>query len=157
MTIWIGLDPGSISGALGALDARGDYLDSFEIQHKDKNILPLVFKNMILRCIDPKEGAEICMELVHSMPNQGVASTYQFARAVGVISAVAELTNYPFHLVTPQKWKKYFHLTSDKNESLDLARSFWPEAKLIRKKDGNRAEALLIALYLKDQINGKRD
>jgi crossover junction endodeoxyribonuclease RuvC len=157
MSIWIGIDPGSISGALGALDARGDYLDSFEIQHKDKNILALVFKNHLLKVIDPKEGAEICMELVHSMPNQGVASTYQFARAVGVISAVAELTNYPFHLVTPQKWKKYFHLTSDKNESLDLARSFWPEAKLTRKKDGNRAEALLIALYWKDQINGKRD
>jgi len=25
------------------------------------------------------------------------------------------------------------------------------------QKDGNRAEALLIALYWKDQINGKRD
>jgi len=97
------------------------------------------------------------MESVHSMPGQGVASSFQFGRAVGVISAVAELTNYPFHLVTPQRWKKYFHLTADKNESLDLARSFWPEAKLIRKKDGNRAEALLIALYWKDQINGKRD
>ena len=97
------------------------------------------------------------MEAVHSMPNQGVASSFQFGRAVGVISAVAELTNYPFHLVTPQKWKKYFHLTSDKNESLDLARSFWPEAKLTLKKHGNRAEALLIALYWKDQINGKRD
>ena len=116
MTIWIGLDPGSISGAVGALDSNGDYLDSFMIEHKDKNILPLVFKNMILRCIDPREGAEICMEAVHSMPNQGVASSFQFGRAVGVISAVAELTNYPFHLVTPQKWKNklvfnFFFLT----------------------------------------------
>ncbi len=92
MTIWIGLDPGSISGAVGALDSNGDYLDSFMIEHKDKNILPLVFKNMILRCIDPREGAEICMESVHSMPGQGVASSFQFGRAVGVISAVAELT-----------------------------------------------------------------
>jgi len=157
MTIYLGLDPGSISGAVGALDSNGDYLDSFMIEHKDKNILPLVFKNMVLRCIDPREGAEICMESVHSMPGQGVASSFQFGRAVGVISAVAELTNYPFHLVTPQKWKKYFHLTSDKNESLDLARSFWPEAKLLRKKDGNRAEALLIALYWREQINGKQD
>ena len=105
----------------------------------------------------PKEGAEICMEAVHSMPGQGVSSSFQFGRAVGVISAVAELTNYPFHLVSPQKWKKHFHLTSDKNESLDLARYFWPEAKLIRKKDGNRAEALLIALYWHDQINGKQN
>ncbi len=33
MTIWIGLDPGSISGAVGALDSNGDYLDSFMIEH----------------------------------------------------------------------------------------------------------------------------
>ncbi len=30
--VWIGLDPGSISGAVGALDANGDYLDSFMIE-----------------------------------------------------------------------------------------------------------------------------
>ena len=38
MTIYLGLDPGSISGAVGALDSNGDYLDSFMIEHKDKNI-----------------------------------------------------------------------------------------------------------------------
>ena len=63
MTIWIGIDPGSISGALGALDARGDYLDSFEIQHKDKHILALVFKNHLLKIIDPKEDAQIVFSL----------------------------------------------------------------------------------------------
>lgn len=92
MTIWIGIDPGSISGALGALDARGDYLDSFEIQHKDKHILALVFKNHLLKIIDPKEDAQICMEYVWSLPGNGSASSFQFGRAVGVISAVAELT-----------------------------------------------------------------
>jgi hypothetical protein len=83
------------------------------------------------------------MEQVHSMPNQGVSSTFAFGRAVGVISAVCELTRYPVHLVTPQKWKKHFHLSSDKNESLDMARYLWPEAKLKLKKDINKAEALL--------------
>ncbi len=33
MTIYLGLDPGSISGAVGALDSNGDYLDSFMIEH----------------------------------------------------------------------------------------------------------------------------
>ena len=88
------------------------------------------------------------------MPNQGLASTWNFARAVGVISAVCELTRYPVHLVTPQKWKKHFHLTADKNESLDMARYLWPEAKLKLKKDINKAEALLIAEYLRHTING---
>jgi crossover junction endodeoxyribonuclease RuvC len=94
------------------------------------------------------------MEQVHSMPNQGVSSTFSFGRAVGVISAVCELTRYPVHLVTPQRWKKHFHLTADKNESLDMARYLWPEAKLKLKRDGNKAEALLIAEYLRHTING---
>jgi len=152
--VYIGIDPGSVSGALGAITHDGSYLDSFNIEHKDKHIRALVFKSRILSIVDVKEGAEICMEQVHSMPNQGVSSTFAFGRAVGVISAVCELTNYPFHLVTPQRWKKHFGLTADKNEALDLARKLFPAAKLKLKKDINRAEALLIAEYWRQQING---
>ena len=152
--IYIGIDPGSVNGALGAIDSQGAYIEAFNIEHQDKHILALVFKSRILGLVDPKIGAEICMEQVHSMPNQGVSSTFSFGRAVGVISAVCELTRYPVHLVTPQKWKKHFHLTADKNESLDMARYLWPEAKLKYKKDGNKAEALLIAEYLRHTING---
>jgi Holliday junction resolvasome RuvABC endonuclease subunit len=154
MTIYIGVDAGSVNGALGAIDHNGKYVESFMIEHKDKHILALVFKSRILSIVDPKEGAQICMEQVHAMPKQGISSTWNFARAVGVISAVCELTNYPFHLVSPQKWKKHFNLTADKNEALDLARKLFPKAPLKLKKDINRAEALLIARYWKDQIHG---
>jgi len=154
MTIYIGCDPGSVSGAIGALDDQGNYLEAFDIEHRDKHILALVFKSRLLSIIDPKEGAEICMEQVHSMPNQGVSSTFAFGRAVGVISAVCELTRYPVHLVTPQRWKKHFHLSADKNESLDMARYYWPEAKLNLKRHGNKAEALLIAEYLRHELHG---
>jgi Holliday junction resolvasome RuvABC endonuclease subunit len=145
--IYIGIDAGSVNGALGAIDHDGNYVESFMIDHKDKHILALVFKSRILSIVDPKEGAQICMEQVHAMPKQGISSTWNFARAVGVISAVCELTNYPFHLVSPQKWKKHFNLTADKNEALDLARKLFPKAPLKLKKDINRAEALLIAEY----------
>ena len=145
--MYIGIDAGSVNGALGAIDHDGNYVESFMIDHKDKHILALVFKSRILSIVDPKEGAQICMEQVHAMPKQGISSTWNFARAVGVISAVCELTNYPFHLVSPQKWKKHFNLTADKNEALDLARKLFPKAPLKLKKDINRAEALLIAEY----------
>ena len=145
--MYIGIDAGSVNGALGAIDHNGNYVESFMIEHKDKHILALVFKSRILSIVDPKEGAQICMEQVHAMPKQGISSTWNFARAVGVISAVCELTNYPFHLVSPQKWKKHFNLTADKNEALDLARKLFPKAPLKLKKDINRAEALLIAEY----------
>jgi len=152
--IYIGVDPGSVSGALGALDNHGNYLEAFDIEHKDKHILALVFKSRILGLVDPKEGAEICMEQVHSMPGQGVSSTFAFGRAVGVISAVCELSRWPVHLVSPRKWKAHFHLSADKNESLDMARYYWPEAKLKLKKHGNKAEALLIAEYLRHELHG---
>jgi len=145
--IYLGIDAGSVNGALGAINHNGEYVDSFMIEHKDKHICALVFKSRILSVVDPKEGAQICMEQVHAMPKQGISSTWNFARAVGVISAVCELTNYPFHLVSPQKWKKHFNLTADKNEALDLARKLFPKAPLKLKKDINRAEALLIAEY----------
>ena len=152
--IYIGIDAGSVSGALGAIDHDSNYVESFMIDHKDKHILALVFKSRILSIVDPREGAQICMEAVHAMPQQGISSTWNFARAVGVISAVCELTNYPFHLVSPQKWKGYFGLKADKNEALDLARQLFPKAPLKLKKDINRAEALLIARYWRDQVHG---
>ena len=153
--IYIGIDAGSVSGALGAIDHDSNYVSSFMIDHKDKHILALVFKSRILSIVDPKEGAQICMEQVHAMPQQGISSTWNFARAVGVISAVCELT-FPnsFTLVSPQRWKKHFNLTADKNEALDLARKLFPKASLKLKKDINRAEALLIAEYWRIQVHG---
>lgn len=154
MTIYCGVDPGLVSGAVGALDHHGNYIEAWFIEHQDKRILPIVFKNALLKAIDPKEGAQICIESVHSMPGQGIASTARFMRAVGVIEAVCELTRYPVHFVSPQAWKKYWGLTSNKDESLDVARMMWPEAPLKRKKDHGVAEALLIADYWRQLHTG---
>ena len=79
----------------------------------------------------------------------GVSSTFKFGRAVGAIDAVCEAFRSPVHYVTPQKWKKLLGLDSDKHKSLELARSLWPNAPLSRKRDNNRAEALLLAEYLR--------
>ena len=59
MTIWIGVDPGAVSGALGAVDHHGNYLEAFNIEHQDKHILALVFKSRILGLVDPKEVGTI--------------------------------------------------------------------------------------------------
>jgi hypothetical protein len=76
------------------------------IDHKDKHILALVFKSRILSIVDVKEGAQICMEQVHAMPKQGISRQHGILRGLlGSFSAVCELTNYPFHLVSPQSGK----------------------------------------------------
>ena len=60
-----------------------------------------------------------------------------------------ERINCPWMLVTPQKWKKELGLTSDKDLSLNMARELWPDAPLARKMDNGRAEALLMAEWLR--------
>jgi hypothetical protein len=63
--------------------------------------------------------------------------------------AIMERINCPWMLVTPHKWKKDMGLTADKNESLAMARELWPNAPLARKMDNGRAEALLMAEWLR--------
>ena len=141
------VDPASATGAVGVLNNVGDFVECFMIEHQDKHIRAMVLKNALLRAIDPKEGGEIAIEMLYARPGQSASAMWTFARAVGAITAICELTNYPCHMVRPQTWRSFYNLESGKDASLDVARMFWPEAPLKRKKDHNLAEALLIAEY----------
>ena len=88
------------------------------------------------------------VELVHSMPKQGVASTFRFGMACGIIRGVLLGAGVPIIDVTPNTWKKYFRLNNEAEKSRALACQRFPTLLgLARKKDHNRAEALLIALW----------
>ena len=88
------------------------------------------------------------VEKVHSMPKQGVASTFTFGDAYGMAKGVICAIGIKVELVAPRVWKGEFELSSDKNESLEIARMIWPESKhFTRKKDNGKAESALIALY----------
>lgn len=56
--------------------------------------------------------------------------------------------------VTPALWKKQMGLSSDKTDSLDKARTLFPDLSslLNRKKDHNRAEALLIGHWFLNNL-----
>ena len=88
------------------------------------------------------------VELVHSMPKQGVASTFRFGMACGIIRGVLLGAGVSIVDVTPNTWKKYFRLNNEAEKSRALACQRFPDLPgLARKKDHNRAEALLIALW----------
>jgi len=93
----------------------------------------------------------VVVESVHSFSGQGVASTFKFGTAFGGAIALAERLRCPWHLVTPQAWKKALKLDSDKTKSLVMARELWPDAPLKRQKDNGRAEALLMAYWLRNE------
>ena len=148
MSVIIGIDPGLLSGAVGVIDQNG-YRFCGAIKSVDGRVDAIDLKNTLKQAVDASEDAMICIEQVFGMRGQGISSTSKFMRAVGVIEAVCVLTRYPVHFVSPQKWKKHFGLIKcDKNASLDIARKLYPEATLSKKKDHNKAEALLLARYL---------
>jgi hypothetical protein len=88
-------------------------------------------------------------ERAGSMPRQGVASAFKYGRAAGTIEAVIACCGIPMMMVEPSKWKRAFHLNSDKETSRQLAIGLFPHAhdQLNLRRHHQRAEAMLIALF----------
>ena len=147
MTLYLGIDPG-FSGAWGMIDHHGKYNSCGDMIHNFKHILSRHVHAEISQAID-RQDLRCVIEAVHSMPAQGVASSFKFGMAFGAAIAIVERINCPWELVTPQKWKRDMCLTSDKDLSLEMARELWPNAPLTRKLDNGRAEALLMAEWLR--------
>jgi crossover junction endodeoxyribonuclease RuvC len=89
------------------------------------------------------------VEMVHAMPGNGTASMFRFGQAFGTILGVIGAVAIPVRLVTPSQWKKTMGLDSSAETSRARAIETWPhQASLFaRKKDHNRAEAALLALW----------
>ena len=93
----------------------------------------------------------IVLEHVEARPGRGSSSSFRFAQGFGAILAAAQLSvdGQRVHLVRPRIWKGALGLDSDKENSLSLARSEFPDAadQLTRKRDDGRAEAMLLTTY----------
>lgn len=149
--LYLGIDPG-FSGAWALIDHHGKYVSCGDMHNNGKHIHQRQVWSEISQAND-RQGMEIALEVVHSMPKQGVASSFKFGMAYGVALSLADRLLCPVTMVTPQTWKKAMKLTSDKKQSLAMARELWPNAPLARIKDNGRAEALLIAEYLRRQMD----
>ena len=90
------------------------------------------------------------VELVSSMPGQGVASMFSFGHSAGVIQGVLGAFEIPVTMVTPSQWKKRAGLTGqDKDASRTLAIQMWPFWRELDKKGAGQAyaDAAFIAVY----------
>ena len=146
---YIGIDAG-FSGAWGMIDHNNKYMGCGDMHHTDKYLMTNVIFGEILDALNYDDHA-VVVEAVHSMPKQGVASSFKFGVAYGGAVALAQRLDFSWQMVTPQVWKKALKLDSDKNKSMALARKLWPTAPLKRQKDNGRAEALLLAHWLRKQ------
>lgn len=89
------------------------------------------------------------LERVHAFPGQGVSGVFRFGEVYGAIQGILAANFITTHTIPPQRWKKEMGLDSDKQGSLDMAIETFPheEDMFRRKKDADRAEAALLALY----------
>lgn len=153
MIAFIGIDPG-LSGAWGAINQSGDYLACGDMIHKDKIILTNDVYAEIIQATT-EEDREFALERVSAMPGNGSVSMFHFGMAYMAAISICQRSLSRWTLVTPREWKKFYGISKDKKESLELARSMWPTAPLSRVKDGGRAEALLIANWCKEVATDK--
>ena len=98
----------------------------------------------------------VLLERVGPRPHDGAIQSFKFGRTAGILEGILVAAGVKAKYVTPQSWKKKFQLSADKNESLDLARTLFPELaqELKLKKHHNRAEALLLLRYAEKYLLG---
>lgn len=156
MAVFIGIDPGLRSGAWGAVDHHGGYIDCGDVPTDGDRIDANAFRAELLRVIDPRDVADICIESVGVRPGQGAVSTGRFMRAAGAIEAVCAIVSAPVSYARPQDWKKHFGLSANKTGAVVLAKRLMPECseKIKLARHHNRAEALLIAQYWRSEVAG---
>ena len=152
----IGIDPG-ITGAICFFE-NGEVKDIIEMPNmadgkKNKRQIngPQIYNEISARIIDfPKKDVLVVIEQVSAMPGQGVTSMFNFGQSFGVIKGICSAMQLSVHLVRPVKWKKYYSLIKcEKDASRTKVIEIFPyiSSKLSKKKDSNKADAILIASF----------
>lgn len=148
--MYIGIDPGK-TGAMAILDNKGNYI----------NVLDFGQEELMPALIDYAPVVKFAyLEKVHSMPGQGVVSTFSFGENFGWWQGVLSSLGIPYTTIRPQDWMKKYSLqksSSSDKPGLEAARKLFPEAPLHLKKHHNRADALLIARACWEDIRDEDD
>ena len=157
--IIIGIDPG-ISGSICFFE-NGKVIDIVEMPnmaHGKKNKRQVngaqIYNEISSRIKNfNKKDIKVVIEQVSAMPGQGVTSMFNFGQSFGVIKGICSALSLPIYFVRPTKWKKHFNLIkTNKDASRTKVIQIYPEisSKISRKKDSNKADAILIARYFND-------
>jgi crossover junction endodeoxyribonuclease RuvC len=162
--LYIGIDPG-LHGAIAALKDHkciGLWDTPTTIVKRGKKnhtvYLPASMAS-ILKYLRENYDPVVGLEEVHAMPGQGVTSMFSMGKGSGLWEGIITALGMPLIRIPPQRWKKEMLADGrgkDKQASIVRALELFPEAapQLARKKDEGRAEAILIAEYLRRSKTG---
>lgn len=143
--LFLGVDPGG-SGGLAVLDRNGKVVNASAMPDTEKDISEYV------REFAPRIRMAF-IEAVHSMPAQGVSSSFKFGMSYGALRMVLIANEVPFEAVSPMKWQKRIGCsipgrksaadskTEKKNHNKAIAQQLFPKQKITHAV----ADALLLA------------
>ena len=151
----IGIDPG-ISGSICFFE-DGKIIEVIEMPvmtdgKKNKKQIngAQIYNEFLKRISDKDDEIRVVIEQVSAMPGQGVTSMFNFGQSYGILKGICSAMQLPMFFVRPAKWKKYYNLiNSQKDASRTRAIEIFPyfSTQLSKKKDSNKADAILIASF----------
>ena len=155
MTRWFGIDPGS-KGAIACIDENNEVIFIEDLDSSRATYERFIMRHMGHALLHQN----VAVEEVYGRPGQSCKANNTFMKLAGMAELMGwMITTDSFITVLPSVWKKHFGLifpktlskTEKKHKSVELARELFPPVAdtLLMSKDG-RAEALLIARWLKD-------
>lgn len=168
MAIYIGIDPGSKSGAITIMQTSPDdevrLLEIHKMPDTEqdiKNIFgKIVFLNMPVTYASEsnllKERVipyKCILEAQHAFPGMGAGAQWTFAQHYGFLRGVLVSLQIPFIEVSPQKWMGYFGFKREKDEDkkkhklriLQKAQNLYPHSSV----NLQTADSLMICEYLR--------
>lgn len=138
----IGIDPGQ-KGGVALWSNYSNTMTVYKMPDTPADVLELL-----------RECGDNCvcyLEKVHSMPGQGVASSFKFGRGYGNIEMALLALKIPTHSISPDKWMRELALgtrgerskTEWKNHLKKAAQQLFPSIKFTL----DTCDAVLIAEY----------
>lgn len=150
MSLILGIDPG-LEGALVLLDTRsGVVLDGLDMPTSGEKTKRRVEGSLLADIIRRWRPDCAAIEAVGAMPGQGVSSSFRFGMAYGAVIGVVSALGVATTFYAPASWMKPMGLKGDDKEGhRQMALALYPQASrwLARRKDHNRADALLLARH----------
>lgn len=146
MNYYAGVDPGA-TGALAIISEEVKFVQVVDWAE------PTELWSSLIKFPYWKDTKLVVLESVHSMPKQGVSSSFKFGVNFGQWQMALAALEVPYVLITPQRWRKTLDSSvpakPEKEDLRQFALRRFPEASdfLSRKGDHGRAEALIMALW----------
>ena len=153
---FIGIDPG-LSGAIAYLDEasvpRVFDMPVIKIGKRHDYVVPNLVSFFLNLDEDPLTNVLVGIESLHAMPSSMCSGVGNFSlgRSSGVFEGIFAALHIPFQKIPPKRWQKLFldGMPHEKGSSVVVAKRLFPGVDLSLKRHHGRADALLIAEYMR--------